>query len=356
MDLIDQLQALAARIPKMLSLLQTEEATKNALVMPFLAALGYNVFDPTEIVPEYTADVGTKKGEKVDYAIMRDGSPIMLIECKAAHVKLGDKQDSQLYRYFGVTPVRIAVLTNGIHYKFFADLDEPNKMDKKPFLEVMLTDIRETQIPALKRFTKSAFDIEGMLTTASELRYTKAIKQLFEQQLTEPSEDFVKFFISETYPGRATKTIKEQFERLTRKALNEYIRERLNDRLKSALEGGPPAVEVLEEPETDDGTDDGIETTPEEHEGFSIIRAILALDVDPERVTMRDTKSYCGVLLDDNNRKPICRLRFNHAQKYLGVFDAEKKETRIPIGKVSDIYQHGDAIRATLALYENSKG
>lgn len=359
MDLIDQIQTLANRIPKMIDHLQTEEATKHSLVMPFLAALGYNIFDPTEVVPEFTADVGTKKGEKVDYAILRDGQPIMLVECKAAQTTLGDKHDSQLYRYFSVTHARIAVLTNGIIYKFFADLNEPNKMDEHPFLEVDLLAIRESQIPALKRFTKLAFDIDGMLTAASELMYTKAIKQLFDAQLAEPSEDFVRFFISEVYRGRATKGIKDQFARLTKRALNEYIRERLNDRLKSALEGGAPPETEESAVEKDDGktNDDGIETTDEEIEGFNIVRAILAETVDVSRIHMRDTKSYCGILLDDNNRKPICRLRFNAAsKKYLGLFNADKNEEKIEIGKVSDIYRYADRIRITISYYELPTG
>ncbi len=78
MDFIDRIRDLSTRIPKQLEHIQTEEATKNALIMPFISALGYNVFDPTEVVPEFTADVGIKKGEKVDYAIHLDGKPIML--------------------------------------------------------------------------------------------------------------------------------------------------------------------------------------------------------------------------------------------------------------------------------------
>ncbi len=136
MDLIDRLRDLASRLEKIVAQLQTEEATKNALVMPFINALGYNVFDPLEVVPEFTADVGTKKGEKVDYAIMQDGKPIILMEVKAANCNLDNAHCSQLYRYFSVTDARFSVLTNGIHYRFFSDLESPNKMDARPFLEV----------------------------------------------------------------------------------------------------------------------------------------------------------------------------------------------------------------------------
>jgi predicted type IV restriction endonuclease len=97
--------------------------------MPFISALGYDVFDPVEVIPEFTADVGIKKGEKVDYAIKQDGKIIMLFECKCCNGSLDDCHASQLYRYFSVTEARIAVLTDGIIYRFYTDIEQPNKMD-----------------------------------------------------------------------------------------------------------------------------------------------------------------------------------------------------------------------------------
>lgn len=125
MDFADRIRDLAARIPNQLAHLRTEEAAKNALVLPFISALGYNVFDPFEVTPELDADVGIKKGEKVDYAILKDGKPVMLFECKACNANLDECHASQLYRYFSVTPARVGVLTNGVVYRFFSDLDLP---------------------------------------------------------------------------------------------------------------------------------------------------------------------------------------------------------------------------------------
>ncbi|HII07162.1 MAG TPA: restriction endonuclease, partial [Methanotrichaceae archaeon] len=177
MDFIDKIHELAARIPNQIEHIQTEEATKNALVLPFIAALGYNVFDPTEVVPEFTADVGTKKGEKVDYAVLMDENPIILFECKWCGANLDNEHSSQLYRYFSVTDGRFGVLTNGIIYRFYSDLEKPNKMDEKPFFELNLLDIDESLVEELKKFTKSSFDLDDILTTASELKYTKEVKQ-----------------------------------------------------------------------------------------------------------------------------------------------------------------------------------
>ena len=115
MDFIEQLHALSAKVQKQKDTIQTEEATKNAFILPFISALGYDVFDPCEVVPEFTADVGIKKGEKADYAIFHDGKVIVLLECKKCGTDLSSCHASQLYRYFSVTEARIAILCDGIH-------------------------------------------------------------------------------------------------------------------------------------------------------------------------------------------------------------------------------------------------
>jgi predicted type IV restriction endonuclease len=373
MDFIDKIRELAARIPKQVALIQTEEATKNAFVMPFISALGYNVFDPTEVTPELHADVGTKKGEKVDYAILKDGKPIMLFECKWHGADLSKEHASQLYRYFSVTEVRFSVLTNGILYWFYTDLDAPNKMDAKPFFEFNMLDIREQDVEELKKFTKSAFDLNGILTTASELKYLREIKRIMGEQMNEPSEDFVKFFASQVYSGRMTQAVREQFTAMTRKALKQFINDQINERLKNALVSDT-AVAMEKMPDlpvatngaatnptngATNGTSNGSEpaqgtatTTEEELEGLYIVESILREGVSVKRIVMRDVQSYCGILLDDNNRKPICRLHFNTGQKYVGFFDGDK-EVKVAIERIDDLYQHADRLKATVSRYES---
>ena len=359
MDFIDEIKALAARIPKQMEHLQTEEATKNALIMPFINALGYNVFDPTEVMPEFTADVGIKKGEKVDYAIMKDGKPIILFECKRASANLAGEQASQLFRYFTATDARFGVLTNGILYQFYSDLEEPNKMDLKTFLEFNMQDIDEAVVGELKKFTKATFDLSEMVETANELKYTSGIKRILSEEMRNPSEDFVRFFAVKVYSGRMTQTVRDQFTQITKQAFQHFINDRISDRLKSALEreAEPPGEtqSVPDEQATDNGygvrDDRGIITTKDEHEGYLIVKAILREIVAPDRVAMRDTKNYCGILLDDNNRKPICRLHFNTSQKYLGLFDEERNEERISIEGLDDIFQYGERLKNMVRLY-----
>ena len=192
MDLFEQLRVLSARVPVLQPLTKTEEATKHALVLPFIRALGYDPFDPTEVVPEFVADVGTKKGEKVDYAVFRDGVPIMLFECKVIGTNLDDVHFSQLFRYYHVSRARIGVLTNGLVYRFFTDLEEPNKMDSKPFLEFNLLELHGPTVEEVRRFTKVGFNMDEVLGAAVELKYTKEIKRLLSEQMESPSEEIVK--------------------------------------------------------------------------------------------------------------------------------------------------------------------
>jgi len=356
-DFADRIRELAGRIPAQIEHIASEEATKNALVLPFISALGYNVFDSREVTPELTADVGTKKGEKVDYAILQDGQPILLFECKPAGTNLDHAHTSQLYRYFSVVPARFGVLTNGTTYRFFSDLDSPNKMDTRPFFEVDLLRLEEPQIAQLAKFAKSRFDLEGILETASDLKYTGEIKKVLGSEMAEPSDELVRFFASRVYSGRLTQAVRDQFQEITRRALQEFVSDRVRERLTSALKeevrsGDERARDSATTPREGGSHHGGVVTTVEEREGFYVVRAILAEIIDPERVAMRDVLSYCGVLLDDNNRKPICRLHFNSAQKYVGLFDEEKNERREPIDSVSGLYRFAKELREAVRRYD----
>ncbi|HCD6306778.1 TPA: type I restriction enzyme HsdR N-terminal domain-containing protein, partial [Enterobacter hormaechei] len=357
MEFTERLNALSTKIRQQIEVINTEEATKTAFVMPFIHnVLGYDVFDPSEVTPEFVCDIGTKKGEKIDYAIMKNNDVQILIECKKIGEPLHINHASQLFRYFHVTNARISILTNGQIYRFYTDLDAPNKMDEKPFLEVDLLDIDENVIPELKKLTKSSFDLESIINAAGELKYVSQIKRILHTQLNNPEDDFVKFFASRVYDGMLTQKVRESFQNLTKKAASQYINDQVNERLKSAITGITPAVveapTETQQSEDDEQKDESeIITTLEELEGFHIVKAITRAVLEAPRITHRDTKSYCGILVDDNNRKPLCRLHFNRTQKYIGLFDLEKNETRHPISTVDDIYSFADILKATAALY-----
>ena len=363
MDFIDQLRALGVRVANTKDLIQTEEATKNAMIMPFIQILGYNVFDPLEVTPELVADVGTRKGEKVDYAILRDGKPIMLFECKKSGGDLNVNHAGQLFRYFHVTEARFGVLTNGIVYRFFTDLEQPNKMDEKPFFEFNIMDFKERDVEELKKFAKVSFDIDTILTTANELKYTRVIQSRISEWIANPTEEFVRLASAELLGARRfTPQVRDQFTAITKRAFEQLIGERINERLKGAM--APEGFSVMEKAPGVASTapvesvragslasESQVVTTPEEWEGFHMVRAILRGVVAPKRIFMRDAQSYCAVLLDDNNRKPICRLRFNNTSRLkFGVFNEKREEVIADIEAVDDIFNYSEQLKATVNL------
>lgn len=342
MDLETRLNEISKVVRDHREVLLTEEAAKTALVMPFLQALGYNVFNPSEVVPEFTCDVGTKKGEKVDYAIC-DGSKVtILIECKPANSELSINHASQLFRYFATTAARVAILTNGVVYKFFSDIDVPNKMDDKPFFSFQLDALRKTDLKTIERFTKQTFNIDHILEEAGNLKMQSLVYKELTKEFQEPSEELVKLIASRVHHGRLTTVVRDNFKALIVSSVASIIRDRVNERLTSALTASNPPEEAV----ADDtpGNEEATFTSEDEIAGFNIIRAIGARLVDPKRIVIRDAKSYCAVLLDDNNRKAIARMHFNSpTSRYFGTFTG-KDETRHSVSDPIDIYKHDAAI------------
>ncbi len=346
MDFKDQIKQLGERVVRLKDQIQTEEATKNAFIMPFIQALGYDVFNPLEVIPEFTADIGIKKGEKVDYAIMKDGCPIILIECKWWGENL-DVHNSQLFRYFHTTKSKFGLLTNGIQFRFYTDLMETNKMDEKPFLEFDFTNMKEQVILELKKFHKSYFDLNSIVSSASELKYSNEIKGILTNEINEPTTNFVKFFVSQVYAGKATEKVMTQFTEIVKRSLNQFISDIISDRLKSALE--KEIVKDIEQvklanDQTKEEDENKIVTTDEEMEGFFIVKSILRTKIESNRIFHRDFQNFLSILLDDTIRQTVCRLWFNGEKKYIGFIDENKKESKFEISKLDDIYDYSDQI------------
>ena len=365
MELSEQLFNLKERIISLKDNVETEEATKTALIMPFIQILGYDVFNPLEVIPEFVADISQKKGEKVDYCIQKDGEPIIIIECKHWKENL-DLHNTQLERYFSFTKAKFGILTNGIQYRIYTDLDNENKMDEKPFLEIDFENLKDSTINELKKFHKKTFDINKIIDSAGELKYYNEIKTIFEKELQEPSVELVKYFSKQVYSGLLTAKVVDQFSKIVKKAINHKINETINERLKAALSNENQKQEKYEDIEDDkellpsekiifEDEEKGIVTTQEEIDGYNIVVDILKECIEESRIVYRDTKSYLGILLDDNNRQPICRLYFNRSKKYIGVFNSEKKEEKLPVEKIEHIYKYSDKIVKSANNYEKSE-
>lgn len=356
MDFKDHVKQLADRVAKMKDKILTEEATKNAFIMPFIQCLGYDIFNPLEVVPEFIADIGIKKGEKVDYAILKDNQPIILVECKHWSADL-DPHNSQLFRYFHTTTAKFGILTNGIVFRFYTDLVTPNKMDEKPFFEFRIDDMKDAQVEKLKEFHKSYFNLESINNTASELKYMSEIRNIILKEISEPSEEFARFFARQVYPSMVTAKILEQFKSLVKRSFHQYLNDAITERLKTAMATDQQKQEELEREEVTANApeEEKIKTTAEEMEAFYIVRAILCAKVNVARIIHRDTQSYFGILLDDNNRKPICRLHFNGKKKHVSFFE-DGKETKIEIKNNNELYEHTSKLVSCIAQYEKGKG
>lgn len=357
MDFKDQVRQLGDRLQRVRDNVLTEEATKNALIMPFLQTLGYDVFNPLEIVPEYVTDIGTKKGEKIDYAIMQNGVPVILVECKH-HAQNLDLHDGQLLRYFHVSKAKFGILTNGIVYRFYTDLAEPNKMDDRPFLEFRIDAIKDQQIEELKKFHKSYFNLETISEAASELMYLGELRAVIQREITEPSDELTRYFARLVHDGSVTQRVLDKFKGYVRQTFAQYINDVLNERLQLAIttqsnaSSDQPATASTQDESVPVEDKPKVVTTQEELEGYLIVKSMLHGLVDVKRVAYRDQLTFFSILLDDNNRKPICRLWYNGSKKYVGIIDAAKNEAKHEIATNDDLFAHKDAIQATARSYD----
>lgn len=316
--------------------LTTEEATKNALIMPFLNALGYDVFNPLEVVPEYVADSRLKKDEKVDYAIMKDGKPVILIECKkVANDKLDVKKHAgQLFKYFTASKAKFIILTNGIVYKFFSDIEETNILDKEPFFVFNILEYKENQIENLAEFCKENFDVDKVFSNAGDLKFIRQFAEVVEHEYRNPTDDFVRYLINKSNicTGRITDKVIDKHKTTAKEAFNMFMSKVMKTSLNLSLNE-----------KTEESPKEQIVTTQEELEGFAIVKSLLYGVVDVERLCYRDNRSYCNVLLDNNINKTICRLYFNTSQKYIA-FLVDKKEVKTPINGLNNIFEFKEQI------------
>lgn len=350
MDFKDLIKQLSDRLERHKSNVTTEEATKNAFIMPFLQALGYDVFSPDEVIPEFTADIGIKNGEKIDYAIMNEGKPVILIECKVHSNSLNVQNASQLFRYFHTTEAKFAILTNGVEYQFFTDLDSSNKMDDKPFFQFLLPAIKDTQIEELKKFHKKYYDFENIVNTASELKYTSQLKSLITAEMNNPSPDFVRYFAKQVYSSIVTTKVLDQFTVLVKRSFTQINNDIFSDKVAALSK---PINEKPEEVVAVNEVENKIKTTEEEIDAFNIIKSILRSTVDVSRIFYRDTQSYFNVILDDNIRKTICRLYLSDKRKQIGIIDESKKEVKYELENLDSIFDLSDKLLSITILHNS---
>ena len=231
-------------------------------------------------------------------------------------------------------------------------------MDEKPFFEFNISEMKDSDVEELKKFHKSYFNIENIVNAASDLKYTNEIKTLLAAQFKAPTDPFIRFFVSQIYTGRITEKVLMQFSELTKRSLNQLLSEMISERLKSALDrenelNAEAAGQSASEDENADNIpkERVIETTEQEKEAFYIVKSILRPVVDGTRINYRDAQSYFSVLLDDNNRKAICRLYLNGSKKSIGLFDHTKKENKFELKSLDDVYGYAEQLKKVIEYY-----
>lgn len=341
MNFSDQLKEFSEKARKLHTNIYTEEATKTSLVLPFFQLLGYDIFNPLEFVPEYTADTGTKKGEKVDYAILKNSDPIIIIEAKPANTELNAKHINQLFRYFTVTKAKFGILTNGLTYCFYSDLEEPNKMDLTPFFKIDILNLTEASISELKKFKKEQYNTKSILSSASELKYTSLLKNAISEQFNNPSEQLVRALIKNIYSGVKTQAVIDKFKELVIVAMNDYISDLLEGKIKAVISSNVLPEALENEPAVCKKYD----FLPGEIETLDFIKNMLNI----EDVSYKKTSRYAYMHLSDSQYKWICRVAVRQENNLftLHKFDNTDYETEYYFDEVILLEQISGLIKDT---------
>ncbi|WP_332833999.1 type I restriction endonuclease [Clostridium perfringens] len=351
----DDIQKLSVQVKERKEYITNEEMTKQALIIPFIQILGFDVFNPIEIRPEYSADFGIKKGEKVDYALFKENEPIIFIEAKSVNENLNN-HDAQLARYFNSTKeVKLAILTNGVEYKFFTDLNANNVMDDTPFLNINLLEIKESDIESLNKLRKENFDKDSLITYAEELVYTSTLNESLRRLFSNPSDDFVRFIVKDFSEMRITSNVIERFRPLVKKAISNavldivskglYQQEALTIKKEENINNDSVNREDLSEIEIGNKVQKGIITTENELKGFNIVKDILEKNNrDISEINYKDTTNYFSVYLRNTTRWII---RFN--------LDASKKNvmTKLPVEYSKNICPNKEIEQAPKGIGES---
>lgn len=295
----DSVRTLANQIEERRKHVATEEAVKQALILPFIALLGFDIYNPAELIPEYRAG-WAKVSEKIDYCVQIHGKPILFFEAKGPNESLAS-YDAQLAKYFNSTPeIKFAIITNGVQYRFFTDLQEPNLLDKKPFFEFDFSGFMDADLAVLERFRKDVFNVEGLVGYAEDLVFLGALKTWFTKLLREPSDEFVSFAIKDAgvTETRVTQKVIDRFRPLVKDSISAAVLDIVQQSLAPQVATPDPQPASIEEPAppSTPGELPRVVTTEEEVRAFEIVRDAVASSVpDAGLVRYNDTASYFAV-------------------------------------------------------------
>jgi len=352
----DAIKALATKInsEEERKFITNEAQTRSYFIEPLLEILGYDTRNPREVIPEFSADYGNKKAAKVDYAILvnkplnpENIDPDILVECKHWDEDLKNHED-QLERYFntGKTNAKLGILTNGVQYRFYTDIDKDNNLDPEPFLIFDFENYKDNLIEALEIFRKNDFDEKNMREVALKLKNTEGIKNIIKEQFSNPSEEFIKFIAKQVNAKRLQGERLNEFRETIITSFSQLIGEKADsilNKLKEGVSSQNTENQFKEKPK--------IVTTSDEIDGLNIIKAIVRKKIPLTDLIEKDTQSYFAISYK-KQYQPICRLHFNNEQKYIGILDSSKKEIRYKINSLDDIYNYESNLLGSIKSYE----
>lgn len=372
----DDIAKVSEQVRKRAEVVTGEESTKMGLIVPFFSALGYDVFDPAEVIPEFVADFAIKKAgqlEKVDYAIAIDGVIVMIVEAKARDKK-PDAHDGQLKRYFnGLLSTKVAIVTNGVEYRFFTDLHHENMMDDEPFFSFNVLNYDQKQIENLKFFHRDNFDSAVIKRHAEEMVYLKGMTQLVDNLLRSPSDEFIRFLVGQlgtiapsyAIEGRVTNRVVEKFRPIVKKSIQSSLVELMTQSISREMgQAGevpsvaqPVEIEEAQDEQEQDSDGSKVITTDEELEAFEKVKSIATRSKTCNlEVKYKDVVSYFGLnvgkstwwflrfYLSPKKKSFVTRLPVNEVRELASGFEVQEMTaslgdaaSRVVISSVNDL-------------------
>lgn len=311
MGLLEDLRKLSEKVKLRKDHVKGEEATKHALIVPFLQVIGFDTTDPLEVKPEFVADFAKRRSngqfQKVDYLITVKGEPAIFVEAKSVEAA-AEEHDGQLRYYFNSTPsVKLAIVTNGLVYRFFTDLKMHNIMDEVPFLEFNILQITEREAGIIERYTKARFDAESVRQHAEEVISLEKVTKLINDLLRNPSASFVKLVIEQldlVGDNRITANVISRFEPIVRKSIENVLFEHVARAIQQMQAPPPQAPEPAQPPQMQSAPATPLQRQPqpeaspaavtvdEDLEIFGIVKRICAESPHKATIQHKDAANF----------------------------------------------------------------
>ena len=338
MSLLEKLHEFAKEAAYKKDKVKNENETTTSLVLPFFKFLGYEYTNPEEVSQQHPAPFAGNNNLKVDVAIIVKEKPAIVAEVKH-HDEVLDKKKhiSQLGKYFSGAGASFGILTNGIVYKFYTDVDAKNLIDPEPFFEFDVLDVEthESIVLLLELFAKKTCNLDKARAEAEKLKSISKVKKLFsELQTLKPTDEMSKlllYIMGEVFKQRKTQKAIPKFVPIVKRGFQEYIEDCITEETESSKAK----------------SNKNIKMAIEEIEGFAIVKLVLNEMVDVERLFCRhpQNRSYMAIHIDDHKLKRVCRFWFNGKQKYITIPDEQNKPLRYDVASVYEIYQYADELR-----------